>query len=177
MHVFLSNNAQYRKTTLLVGGHWAATEVATGRPLGGHWAAIAGQLRMLLASVHTTRFWISLFFLFLVSWESDSCATYASEETTMSRVIPASLADPSPAACPVLLCWRPSALPGAAHAMPAAQSSVYSSWRLQDLAHARMRFSSIARPTSFRIVCSESVPAVAAKWTPSGRPVAASVAA
>ena len=39
MHVFLSNDAQYRKTTLLVGGHWAATEVATGRPLGGHWAA------------------------------------------------------------------------------------------------------------------------------------------
>ncbi len=62
MHVFLSNDAQYRKTTLLVGGHWAATEVATGRPLGGHWAAIAGQLRMLLASVHTTRFWISPFF-------------------------------------------------------------------------------------------------------------------
>ena len=160
---------------------WAATGRPLRWPLGGHWAATGRPLRgsfECCLPVFTQRAsGFHLFFLFLVSWESDSCATYVSEETTMSRVIPASLADPSPATCPVLLCWRPSALPGAAHAMPAAQSSVYSSWRLQDLAHARMRFSSIARPTSFRIVCSESVPAVAAKWAPSGRPVAASVAA
>ena len=28
-----------KETPLFVGGHWAATGAATGRPLGGHWAA------------------------------------------------------------------------------------------------------------------------------------------
>ena len=32
-------NQDIKKTIFLVGGHWAATGAATGRPLGGHWAA------------------------------------------------------------------------------------------------------------------------------------------
>ena len=35
--LYLNQNIQ--KTILFVGGHWAATGAATGRPLGGHWAA------------------------------------------------------------------------------------------------------------------------------------------
>ena len=35
--LFLNQNIQ--NTPLFVGGHWAATGAATGRPLGGHWAA------------------------------------------------------------------------------------------------------------------------------------------